>query len=84
MEDQKKPRYRAPTIKERGGLEVHLKNLGVDYKLFKLLRGLDGQTHSSIAKSLSKGRKIALKPNTIAHWARVDDAEMKESQNAEG
>ncbi len=68
-------RYKAPTIAEKGGLEVHMTGLGVDYKLFKLLRTLNGQTNSSIAKSLSDGRKRPFKPSTVAHWCRVDDEE---------
>lgn len=75
-------RYRAPTIKERGGLEVYLTSLGVDYTLFKLLRGLDGQTYTSIARSLSKGRKKPFRTSTISHWCRIDDQEMEEKNHA--
>lgn len=77
-------RYRAPTIRERGGLRVYLTSLGVDYDLFKTLRDLNGQTNSSIAKSLSTGREKAFRASTIAHWKRIDDNEMEETHHAKG
>jgi hypothetical protein len=66
-----------PSIAERGGLEVYLTGLGIDYELFKTLRNTIGDKYTSIAVALSKKAKLTepLRPGRVKEWCRVDDQE---------
>lgn len=78
------PRYKAPTIAERGGLEIYLTELGIDYKLFRSLRSSIGDRYGAIADALTKKAKLKkrLRPQRVKHWCRVDDQEQEDKQRA--
>lgn len=76
-------RYKPQTIAEKGGLKPHMKSLGVDYDLFKLLRALPGQNPTTIARSLSKGRPKQIRSSTVVSWFRIDDKEVEEQARYE-
>lgn len=70
-------RHKAPTIAEQGGLEAHMTNLGINYKLFKQLRSFPAQTNTSIAAALTQDRGSDKKvfPATVKFWCIVDEEE---------
>lgn len=76
-------RYKPQTIEEQGGLKKWLYKSDINYELFKMLRGLEGQNYSTIAKSLTSDRRLRLgKGNridskTVKHWFDVDDKEIE-------
>jgi hypothetical protein len=73
------PRYKAPTIAERGGLEAYLTSLNLSYALFKQLRSSIGDKYSVIAAALTKDAKLKkpLRPGRVKHWCMVDDIEQE-------
>lgn len=75
------PRYKAPTIAERGGLEAYMLSLHLSYELFKQLRSSIGDKYSVIAAALTKSAKLKkpLRPGRVKHWCRVDDQEIEDS-----
>jgi len=66
-----------PSIKERGGLEAYMTDIGIDYALFRSLRDGIGDRYKAIADALTKQAKLskALRPQRIKEWCRVDDEE---------
>jgi hypothetical protein len=85
------PRYKAPTIAERGGLEAYMTEQGYDYKLFRSLRNSIGDRYGAIAEALSKKanlmldrsaiKKKPLRPQRVKHWCRVDAQEQEDKKH---
>jgi hypothetical protein len=77
------PRYKAPTIAERGGLEAYMIEQGYDYKLFRSLRTSIGDRYGAIAEALSKKakHKKPLRPQRVKHWCRVDAQEQEDKKH---
>lgn len=71
-------RHKFPTIAERGGLEVYLTELGINYILFRTLRtSLGDKQPGAIAKLLTDDANLdkPIVPSRVRRWFRIDDQE---------
>lgn len=67
------PRYRLLSIAEKGGLQVHLKKQGIDYKW--VLRMFDkGMNNTAIAEAIESRYPELLKPpkrGAVRNWRNI-------------
>lgn len=69
------PRYKAPSIKDQGGLKAYLTSMGVDYDLYKQCRSQ--LSNAAIGRLLARQahKQKPFKGSTIKHWNDIDDEE---------
>lgn len=76
-------RYKPQTIEEQGGLKKWLLKSNINYELFKMLRGLEGQNYTTIARALTSDRRVRsgkgskINSKTVKHWFTIDDEEIE-------